>query len=162
MTALAQQRAGHLWLVVLAATMVMGLGGLMTDQGPWYQSLAKPAWRPPGWLFGPVWAVILALVVTSFLICWPRVPGEARAPLLFAYALNAALNILWSALFFRFRRPDLAFADVTAVWLSIGALIVLTWRHSRVAALLLGPYLAWVWFAAILNLEILRLNGPFS
>ncbi len=45
----------------LAAIIVMGIGGVMTDVGPWYRDLKKPRWNPPNWLFGPAWAVILGL-----------------------------------------------------------------------------------------------------
>jgi tryptophan-rich sensory protein len=46
--------------------------------------------------------------------------------------------------------------------LSIVALIVVCGRRARVAGWLLAPYLAWVSFAAYLNLTIVRLNGPFG
>jgi translocator protein len=87
--------------------------------------------------------------------------GE-RAQWLGALAANGALNIFWSWLFFKARRPDWALAEVVLLWLSIVLLIVIARRHDLIAALLLGPYLLWVAFAAMLNLAVVRLNGPFS
>ena len=77
------------------------------------------------------------------------------------FALNINLNVLWSGLFFRVQRPDLALVEVVFLWLSIVALIVVLWRMSRMASALLLPYLAWVTFAAALNLAVVRLNAPF-
>jgi translocator protein len=53
-------------------------------------------------------------------------------------------------------------AEVGLLWLSIVLLIVVLARYSKWASLLLVPYLAWVSFAAILNLAIVRLNSPFT
>jgi tryptophan-rich sensory protein len=87
--------------------------------------------------------------------------GRERGRLLAAYALNAALNIAWSWLFFRLRRPDWALAEVALLWLSIVLLMLLSARHSAAAAWLLLPYLLWVAFAASLNWGVVRLNAPF-
>ena len=78
------------------------------------------------------------------------------------FALNAFLNVSWSLLFFRLRRPDWAFAEVGLLWLSILVLVVFLGRVSRTSGWLLAPYLAWVTFAAALNLAVVRLNGPFG
>ncbi len=75
--------------------------------------------------------------------------------------VNAVLNVSWSVSFFTLKRPDLALVDVVALWISIAFLMALFGRVSRPAGVLLFPYLAWVSFAAVLNLEIVRLNGPF-
>lgn len=150
-----------IWPATAAAIVVMGLGGLMTERSPWFQSLAQPDWQPPGWLFGPVWAVILALTLTAFVVAWRRAPRSARSTLVSAYGVNALLNALWTPLFFQLQRPDWALLDVALLWASIVVLIVTSARHAAVAGLLLAPYLAWVSFAALLNLEIVRLNGPF-
>ena len=85
-----------------------------------------------------------------------------RVVLLAAYAVNAVLNIAWSALFFRAERPDWAFFELVLLWLSVLALIVVTLPVSGLAAALLAPYLAWVTVAGFLNRAIVRLNGPFG
>jgi tryptophan-rich sensory protein len=77
------------------------------------------------------------------------------------FAANGVLNIAWSALFFHFHRPDLALAEVFALWLSIAALIVAIRPFSSAGSWFLAPYLAWVSFAAILNFAVVRLNYPF-
>jgi tryptophan-rich sensory protein len=146
----------------LCAVVVAGLGGVMTDTGPWYLGLAKPAWQPPGWIFGPAWTIIFACCAWSFAEAWAAAPRSMRATVLGLFGLNMALNIAWSALFFAFRRPDWALIEVVPLWLSIAALIRVLAPFSRRAAALLFPYLVWVAIAALLNWEVVRLNGPFG
>ena len=141
------------------AVIVAGLGAVATDVGDWYRSLAKPAWQPPDWLFGPVWTTVFALMAWSGGLAWHAAdaaerPGRVLAP----FAVNLLLNVAWSFLFFRARRPRLAFAELTLLWLSIVWLIASLWGISTLAALLLLPYLLWVTFAGVLNRTIVRLN----
>lgn len=154
------------WTPVLAAAAaaigVAGLGALMTDLGPWYQSLRQPSWKPPDWLFGPGWTLIFAFAAMAGVTAWRQAPNRAsREWLLVLFALNGFLNILWSLLFFRLQRPDWALAEVGFFWLSILLLILVVSRYSKASSALLLPYLAWVTFAAALNLAVVQLNGPF-
>ena len=159
-------RAG-LWIPVLtagcAAILVATLGATMTDLGSWYQELTKPSWQPPDWLFGPAWTLIFALAAIAAVAAWRRAPTEADSEwIIILFAANGILNVLWSALFFHFHRPDWALIEVPFLWLSILVPIVVFWRYSKAASALLLPYLAWVTFAAILNYEVVHLNGPFG
>jgi tryptophan-rich sensory protein len=143
-----------------AATAMGGLGALVTDLGPWYFSLREPAWKPPDWAFGPVWTLIFSLSAIAGLMAWRR--DTARRPLILSlFALNGFFNLLWSILFFDLKRPDWALVEVGFLWLSILALIVRLAPISRIASLMLAPYLIWVTIAAALNLSVVRLNGPF-
>ena len=145
-----------------AAIAVAGLGGLMTDIGPWYLGLKQPAWKPPDWAFGPAWTIIFALAAASGVVAWRSAPSQAgREWLLGLFALNGFLNVLWSLLYFRLQRPDWALMEVGLLWLSVLLLMVVTGRYSRKASLLLAPYLVWIAFAGALNAATVRLNGPF-
>jgi translocator protein len=144
-----------------AATAVAALGAAATDLGPWYQELQKPSWQPPDWLFGPAWTLIYALCALSAATAWSATSDRIeRTRILGLFALNALLNVLWSELFFGRHRPDWALVEVVPFWLSIVLLIVALAPISRRASLLLLPYLAWVAFAAVLNLAVVRLNPP--
>ena len=145
-----------------SALLVGALGALTTELGPWYFQLRKPSWQPPDWLFGPAWTLIFALAAMAGFLFWRSCADrERRLTVLAAFALNAFLNLLWSLLFFRLKRPDWALDEVGFLWLSILLLIVLLARVSRRAAWLLSPYLLWVTFASYLNWTIVRLNGGF-
>ena len=149
-------------IAAAAAIMVASVGGLMTDIGPWYQSLAQPPWKPPDWLFGPAWTVIFALAACSGVIAWREAPDQSRREWMLAlFALNGFLNVLWSLLYFRIRRPDWALMEVGLLWLSVLVLIVVLGRYSRRASCLLIPYLIWIAFAGALNWATVRLNAPF-
>ena len=134
----------------------------MTDTGPWYQSLNKPSWQPPDWLFAPVWTLIYALIVIAFIKAWDAATDKkTREWLIGLFCLNAALNIFWSIFFFRVQRPDWAFYENVLLCLSVLGLIIYTWKIARPASYLLFPYLIWVSFAAYLNLTVVKLNQPF-
>ena len=147
----------------LAAVIVAVAGGVLTETGPWYRALRKPAWKPPDWAFGPVWTVILVLAAISAALAWEAAtePG-ARAAVLTVLVVNSVLNIAWSGIFFKMKRPDWALAEVVIFWLSIVALIVVLGGQSALAGWLMVPYLAWVSVATFLNYRIVRMNGPFG
>ncbi len=149
-----------------AAAVAVGvavLGALATDLGPWYRDLVKPAFQPPDWLFGPAWTLIYACAAAAAVEAWLRAPDPLRRrEVVELFLLNGILNLLWSILFFRLRRPDWALLEVGALWLSVLVLLLVVRGFSRPSAWLLLPYLAWVGFAAILNLAIVHLNAPFG
>ncbi len=159
----ARGRGAPLAAGAVCAIAVAGLGGAMTDIGPWYEGLAKPDWQPPGWVFGPVWTVIFACCAWSFAEAWASARTRAaRATIVWLFGFNMFLNVAWSALFFSWQRPDWALIEVVLLWLSIAALIRALLPLSRRAAALLVPYLVWVSIAAVLIWEVVRLNGPFG
>jgi translocator protein len=150
-------------IAAIVTVIVLGVGGATTTVGPWYRGLRKPAWNPPDWIFGPAWTVILSLAAWSGVLGWTHaatVGQQLRVAILFS--VNILLHMLWSPLFFNFRRPDWALVEVPFLWLSIAALIIGLAPLSSVAAWLLLPYLLWVSFAAFLNLCIVRMNAPFG
>ena len=145
---------------VVWGVVVAGAWALLTELSPWYHALKRPSWQPPDWLFGPAWTVILGAASVSLFMGLRHAPS----PLLVAglFVANGALNLLWSPLFFKLRRPDWALAEVPLLWLSILVPILVLMPISWIASVLLTPYLAWVSFAAFLNLTIVRLNRPFG
>jgi translocator protein len=158
--------ADILWPSAIAAVSVSCLavlGALITDLGPWYRALKQPWFKPPDWAFGPAWTIIFALTATAGVFAWLRADTLADKTILIGvFTINGVLNVLWSAIYFRLKRPDWAFFEVTLLWLSIVAMIVVAWPLSRTAAYLLAPYLVWVTFAATLNWATVKLNSPFT
>jgi translocator protein len=155
-------RTAPVLAAAVAAFLIASIGALVTDLGPWYLSLRQPAWKPPDWLFGPAWTLIFGLAAIAGVYAWTNAPGAAaRRQVVAWFSINAFFNILWSALFFRFARPDWALLEVAFLWLSIAMIIMIPGRWSRVTSWLMVPYLAWVTVAGLLNLAVVRLNGPF-
>jgi tryptophan-rich sensory protein len=139
--------------ISLAAVFaVAAVGGSVTDTDPgsWYSSLDQPSWNPPDWLFAPVWTVLYVLMAVAAWLVWQT--GE-RSPLV-VYGVQLALNLSWSLVFFGAESTWGGVVVIAALWCAIVATITAFLRVHRVAALLLVPYLAWVTYAAALNLSI--------
>lgn len=151
-------------IVAVGVALFLGVfGGLMTPIDDWYHDLRKPRLQPPNWLFGPAWTIILGLAAWSAVIAWnAAVDDAARNTVVILFVTNALFHALWSPLFFRMRRPDLALIEVVFLWASLVALVVGLWPISQMASLLILPYLLWVSFAWWLNEAIVRLNRPFA
>jgi tryptophan-rich sensory protein len=148
---------------VVYTILVAGMGGFLTKLGPWYYALRYPSWKPPDWLFGPAWTVILGLACTSSIIAWDILPNDPlRYGVTALFVANGLLNMLWSLLYFRMERPDIAVIEVSMLQLTNLALIGLLAPYSTEAALCMVPYALWVAFAGYLNLNVVWLNGPFG
>ena len=124
----------------------------------WYAQLRKPAWTPPGWLFGPVWTLLYGMMAAASFLVWRRGGFVAQRRALGLFLFQLVLNAAWSPLFFGMHSPALAFADIVLLWLTLLATIVAFWKVQVAAAVLLLPYLGWVSFASALNLALWRLN----
>lgn len=149
--------AAAAWAIVVA-----GVGGSLTEIGPWYQALKKPFFQPPDWAFGPAWTLIFAFSIAAAATAWRAAPdARSRGWIIALYMVNGVLNVLWSVLFFKLRRPDWALIEVAFLWLSVLAMILVIRRYSARAGTLLVPYLAWVSFAAAINAAAVQLNAPF-
>ncbi len=157
----ALQQSIGLFVSILICFAAAGIGSLATTpQVPgWYASLAKPTWTPPGWIFGPVWTLLYLMMAVAAWLVW-RQAGFAGAKLpLTLFAIQLALNSVWSVLFFGLQNPGAAAVEIVLLWAVILATLVTFWRRSRVAGGLLAPYLAWVSYAAVLNVAIWRMNA---
>lgn len=125
----------------------------------WYMTLAKPAFTPPNWVFGPVWLLLYTLMGISLYLIWQH-PGNGRDKahgLMFFY-IQLVLNAAWGMLFFGFRSPLIAFVDVVLLWVTVVVTMTYFRKVSTTAAGLLLPYIVWVSFAVILNFVIVVLN----
>lgn len=123
----------------------------------WYAKLRKPAWNPPGWLFGPVWTVLYLGMAVAMWLVWKAAPEASVLPLRL-YGIQLLLNHLWSPVFFLLKKPGAAFAVIVTMWLAIAATTVCFALRVPLAAQLMLPYLGWVSFAAVLNYRIWQDN----
>jgi tryptophan-rich sensory protein len=161
MIAALTERWAEIAVALVAVTVCAVVGGAMTEIGPWYEGLRFPRLRPPNWLFAPAWTIIFLLIATSGVIAWDAADSGQRALLVKLFALNGVLNVLWSPLFFKLRRPDWALYELVPFWLSILALVIVIFPISALAGWLMAPYLVWVTFAGWLNWRVVELNHPF-
>jgi tryptophan-rich sensory protein len=142
------------WLALTFLAAAAGAAASM-DAGPYYASLVRPEWAPPSTVFGPVWTVLYALMGLAAWLAW-RAGAPRRALVL--YVVQLVVNALWSWLFFSQHRGGAAFADILLLIALVLATLVMFRRARPLAGALLLPYLAWITFAAALNLAVWRLN----
>jgi len=138
-----------------------GVGAVFTADSVagWYRTIAKPSWTPPDRVFGPVWTVLFISMGVAAWLVWRRGWARCRGAL-GLFGIQLLLNVGWSLVFFGLRSPGWAFVEILCLWIALVVTIAMFWRHSRLAAVLLLPYLGWSTFAAVLNLAIWRANIP--
>ncbi len=147
-------------LIVCQLAGVFGSLATLPAIPTWYASLIKPELAPPNWVFGPVWTTLFVCMGVAAFLIWKKGTNkkEVRIALL-AFAVQLALNVLWSVVFFGMQNLGAAFLEVVIFWLAILTTTALFWKLSRPAAYLMLPYLAWVSFASYLTYMLWQLNG---
>jgi benzodiazapine receptor len=143
-------------LVFVLLAVIAASSGILFKPGQWYQSLRKPRWTPPNWLFGPVWSVLYIMIAVAGWMIWNAAPTSAA---MWFWGLQLVVNATWSGVFFGMRRMDLAFYDIGLLWILVAAFILTSAGISTVAALLFVPYLIWVSIAGALNWTVWRMNS---
>lgn len=148
-------------LVVLVCVSLGYFSGMVTRESvtTWYPTLVKPFFNPPNWIFAPVWTLLYILMGIAAGLVWTSGSDEkAVKKALGFFALQFALNMLWSYLFFGLHNPILALVEIILLWLMIWETYNMFRKINKTAGYLLIPYLAWVSFATILNASIWWLN----
>lgn len=159
--------------LITIAVAVIGSSFTLTGEGSWYREvLVQPDLTPPNWVFPIAWNTIFVLTTISALIVWNMGPAKkkflwffdihkedkAYSAIISLFVFNAILNVLWSYLFFGIQNILGAFIEIFFIEASLIALIILIYKKSKIASLLLLPYALWVGFATYLNYLILILN----
>jgi tryptophan-rich sensory protein len=129
------------------------------DAQNWYQTLVKPSWAPPAWLFGPIWTVLYAIIAVTFgaagYLFWK---GRISFWVLLPFILNLIFNFAFSPIQFGLQNNLLAAIDILLVLGMLVWAMVAIWPTARWIALANIPYLLWVCFATVLQLTITWLN----
>ncbi len=150
-------------LIMVATCLAVGyLSSYATRSGneEWFPTLVKPSFNPPAWVFSPVWSTLYIMMGIAAGLVWDQIDAKrelVRKALLF-FAVQLALNGLWSILFFGLRNPLLALIEIIILWLMIYETYVQFGKINRVSGYLFIPYLLWVSFATVLNASIWWLN----
>ena len=150
-------------LTVVVTCLVIGyFSGMVTRSAivTWYPTLVKPSFNPPNWIFAPVWSMLYIMMGVAAGLVWNRIEFEKDLvkKALILFAIQLALNALWSYLFFGLKNPMLAGIEIVLLWLMIFETYSKFVKINKIAGYLFIPYLLWVSFAMVLNGSIWWLN----
>ena len=160
----AQLRMSFLRYALVTVPLILLLGissGKASGSGfgnAWFDALIKPAFMPPGWVFGLAWTLLyIALGLALALILHAR-GARGRGLALGLFGAQLLLNFAWSPIFFALHKVDLAFLVLLAM-LALSVAVTLLFARIRVAAAwLMVPYVGWLIFASLLTWQIDALN----
>jgi len=146
-------------IVICELAGVIGSLFTMPSIPGWYAGLVKPSFNPPGWIFGPVWTALYAMMgVAAWLVYDKGFKRPEVRKALTVFAVQLVLNTLWSIVFFGAHQILGAVIVIILLWAMILWTILLFRKISKAAAWLLVPYILWVSFATILTVTIYALN----
>ena len=141
--------------LIVGALAALITGGGMSD----FAALNQPPLSPPAWLFPVAWTILYTLMgISSYLVYISDAPsGEIRSALTL-YGIQLVINFLWPIFFFEFGMYLFSFVWLLLLWVMVLWTLISFFRISKPAGWLMIPYLAWLTFAAYLNLAIYLLN----
>lgn len=150
------------WKFIISVVGAEAIGSLgVIFAGPnistWYSTVNKASFNPPNWLFGPAWTILFFLMGWAFYLIWTN-SAKNKSRAYGVFAIQFALNILWSAIFFGLKLPVWAFLEIIILWLAILWTILEFRKINSTASWLLVPYLLWVTFASVLSYYAWILN----
>jgi tryptophan-rich sensory protein len=142
-------------LIVGFASSLATLGSITT----FFDVLNKPSWTPPAWAFAPIWTTLYILMGIALFLVW-RAGFERRDVkiAIFVFALQLILNFFWTIIFFGFKSLFGGLIEIVFLWIVILINIILFYRISKAAGILLVPYILWVTIASYLNYSVYILN----
>ncbi len=149
-------------IIAIAIPLLIGAtSGFFTVTGvdSWYQTINKPSWNPPNWIFGPVWTTLYVMMGIALFLVWKEdISTELKKIAIAFFIVQLILNFFWSFIFFNQQQPGWALVEIIVMWFFILLTIFAFAQVNKTAAWLLVPYISWVSFATILNYTIWQLN----
>ncbi|PTV96700.1 TspO/MBR related protein [Rhodobacter aestuarii] len=147
------------FFIFLASCLTAGMTGAVFKPGNWYDSLNKPEWTPPNWVFPTAWTTLYILMSISAALVAAKAGENPDVGLALAvWGLQIGFNTLWTPIFFGLHRLAAGMVVLVGLWLSVFAMTVLFWQIDWVAGVLLLPYVAWTTIAGALNWSVWRRN----
>lgn len=116
-----------------------------------FDSDYEPFFEPPGWIIGPVWAVLYTMLAISFTSVLSKQEDLQQFNLVVAcFLIQLALNLAWPSVFNSEQY-------LISLLMIIGMVIFSLWyvflinETAPFASRLMWPYIAWISFASIIN-----------
>ncbi len=137
-----------------------GIAGTLSGSGDtlWYQSLEKPWFNPPSFVFAPVWTLLYGIMGYILWKLFYAPLSKERTNALRWFFLQLGLNVGWSFLFFGMEQILWAFVEILILLVGIGYTMYWCGKIEESLAYWFIPYLVWVSFATLLTGSLLMLN----
>ena len=124
----------------------------------WYKNLKKAPWPPPNYAFGIIWPILYTLMFISLFIIYKNKKCYPYCNSITLFILQLQLNIIWTTIFFKFKMLRLALLDLIVLIFLVILTIKSFYKINKLSAILLLPYIAWLFIALSLNLYIVIYN----
>lgn len=154
-------KSGARLVLCLLLCLAVGIVGSIVTKpqiAGWYAALAKPFWTPPPFVFPIAWTTLYVLMAISLWRLWSAAPSAVRSKAIGLFAVQLALNAVWSPVFFGWHGIRSGLVIIVLLAAAIAATIIASARVDRLAAWLLVPYLLWVIYAGLINAGVVVLN----
>ena len=145
------------WIKNIAIPLVLGgIVGLIISKFMDYNTLTKPPFSPPGFIFGIVWSILYILMGISYGILDAKNLVDSNIKKI--YYTQLIVNLIWPILFFVFK-----WRLISCIWIILLAILIIYmiitfYKKDKLSSLLQIPYLVWTIFATYLNIGIYILN----
>ena len=146
-----------LFLILLFTFIASVIGGFITGsfKEPWYSQIILPSFNPPSWVFAPIWTVLYIMMSVAIWKIWIN---TFDLKILKFYFIHLFFNCTWSIVFFGFHQINLALINLLIILIFIFFLMKAYFKLDKISYYLMIPYMAWTFYAFILNLSIAILN----
>jgi translocator protein len=153
------------WMLLLFSISISHLAGVVgslftLEALPvWYAGLRLPSFAPPDWAFGPVWLALYTLMGVALFLVWRK--GKWLVDVKWGvrvFFFQLIVTALWSILFFGLQNPLYGLVGISLLLVLVVITTFYFFRASKLAGVLMVPYLLWTAFALYLNYSIFTLN----
>ena len=116
-----------------------------------FDSEYEPFFQPPGWIVAPIWLVLYTCIAISFSNTLSKRDELDNYWLIVSlFAIQLALNLAWPSVF---NSEEYLLSLIMIVFMTIFSIIYayLIYETIPFASMIVWPYIAWISFAAIIN-----------
>ena len=149
------------WMVIALVTLVVAIGSFFITPRDvkWFAKLTRPRWLVFEPLIPFIWTFIFVCGAASANLVWQKQPGSLVTILLMgSYLLLEIITVSYIPLMLRWRSLKVG-EIVGAVGVVLGVVLtIFVLPISRLAALLLIPYLVWSPVGTYTTEELIQLN----
>ena len=144
------------FIIITFSASAIGSFSTRIYKEPWYSGINKASFNPPDWVFAPVWSTLYIFMAIAIWLIW--VNPKKTEKIFYIYFIHLIVNASWSVAFFALHQILVSLIIIGLIIFFVIWLIKLYYPVNKISALLMIPYLAWLSFAFILNLNIFTLN----